>query len=54
MSACKKDGVEFKMSLIDFADSLTPDDLDQWAEAVNDTAEQTPAGDTEGAEDEKS
>lgn len=52
-SACKKDGVEFNMSLMDFADSLTPDDLDQWAEAVNDTAEQTPAGETEGAEDEK-
>lgn len=52
-SACKKDGIKFDMSLMDFADSLTPDDLDQWAEAVNDTADQASAEDTDGAEGEK-
>lgn len=54
-SACKKDGVEFDMSLMDFADSLTPEDLNGWTEAVNGTADQTPTeeNDTEGAADEK-
>lgn len=51
-SACKKDGVEFDMSLMDFADSLTPEDLNGWTEAVNGTAAQTPT-DTEDAGDEK-
>ncbi len=44
-SACKKDGVEFTLSLMDFADSLTPEDLSQWTEAVNGTADQTLADD---------
>ena len=54
-SACKKDGVKFDMSLMDFADSLTPEDLNQWTEAVNGTADQAPADkmDTDGAGDEK-
>lgn len=55
-SACKKDGVKFDMDLMDFADSLTPDDLNQWTEAVNGTADQTPtedAGDGGDAEGEK-
>ena len=43
VSACKRDGVEFPMSLIDFADSITPDDLSRWTEAVNATAAQAPA-----------
>ena len=47
-SACKKDGVPFDMSLMDFADSITPDDLNQWTEVVNGTAEQSPEGDAEG------
>lgn len=50
-SACKKDGVKFDMSLMDFADSITPEDLNQWTEAVNGTADQTPTD--EGAADEK-
>lgn len=29
-SACRKDNVPFDMSLMDFADSITPDDLNQW------------------------
>ena len=47
-SACKKDGVPFDMSLMDFADSITPDDLNQWTEVVNGTAEQSPESDAEG------
>ncbi len=49
-SACKKDGVKFDMGLMDFADSLTPEDLNQWTEAVNDTADELPAEET-GTED---
>lgn len=47
-SACKKDNVPFDMSLMDFADSITPDDLNQWTEVVNGTAEQSPESDAEG------
>ena len=48
VSACKKDNVPFDMSLMDFADSITPDDLNQWTEVVNGTAEQSPESDAEG------
>lgn len=34
-SACKHDGVKFDMSLMDFADSVSPDDLSAWAEATS-------------------
>ena len=48
-SACKHDGVKFDMSLMDFADSLTPEDLNKWTDTVNDTADQAPEDtDTEG------
>lgn len=53
VSACKKDGVEFDMTLMDFADSLTPEDLNQWTEAVNGTAEQLPEGEDNEAVSEK-
>lgn len=33
---------------MDFADSITPDDLNQWTEVVNGTAEQSPESDAEG------
>lgn len=33
-SACKRDGVEFNMSLMDFADGLEPDTLTKWTETV--------------------
>lgn len=33
-SACKADGVEFGMSLEDFADGLQPEDMREWSEAV--------------------
>ena len=34
-SACKHDGVEFGLSRMDFADSVTLDDLAAWTEAIN-------------------
>lgn len=34
-SACKHDGMEFGLSLMDFADSVTLDDVAAWTEAVN-------------------
>ena len=48
VSACKADGVEFSMSLMEFADSLAPDDLTEWAEAVNATAANAPGDDGDG------
>ena len=50
VSACKKDGVDFNMNLMEFADSITPDDLDMWTQAVNGTADKVP---DEGASDER-
>ena len=47
-SACKADGVEFSMSLMEFADSIAPDDLTEWAEAVNATAANAPGDDGDG------
>lgn len=53
-SACNKDGVKFDMSLMDFADSIAPEDLNEWTEAVNGTTDQTPEGEADtGAEGEK-
>lgn len=34
-SACKHDGVEFGLSLMDFADSVTLDDVAAWTNAIN-------------------
>lgn len=33
-SACQADGVEFGLSLMDFADSVAPDDMASWAESA--------------------
>ena len=51
-SACKKDGVKFNMTLMDFADSLTPEDLNGWTAAVNNTTDATSVSE-EGADGEK-
>ena len=40
-SACAADKVPFSMSLMDFADSLSPEDMTAWANAVQ--AETSPA-----------
>lgn len=42
-SACKVDGVPFDMPLIDFADSISPEDMKAWTDAVNEGQE--PDGD---------
>ena len=52
-SACKHDGVKFDMSLMDFADSLTPEDLNKWTDTVNATADQAPE-DTDAEGEKKS
>ena len=30
-SACKADGIEFNMSLMDFADNISPEDMTAWS-----------------------
>lgn len=42
-SACKVDGVPFDMPLLDFADSISPEDMKAWTDAVNEGQE--PDGD---------
>ena len=34
VSACKRDGISFDMSLMDFADGLDPDALTKWTESM--------------------
>lgn len=43
-SACKADGVEFGLSLMDFADSITQDEMHGWVAAVSKEAEQDENG----------
>ncbi len=38
VSACKHDGVEFDMSLMDFADSIAQEEMTAWVDAVTDKA----------------
>lgn len=38
-SACKADGVDFDMSLMEFADSLTPEQMEAWTDVVSEKAE---------------
>lgn len=47
VSACKRDGVEFPYTLMDFADRLTPDDLTAWTEAMRADAPEAEADDGE-------
>lgn len=45
-SASAKDGKEFSMSLMDFADSVTPEEMRAWAVAIEATnAEKSPDSD---------
>jgi hypothetical protein len=46
-SASKADGKDFDLSLMDFADSVTPEDATEWAEA---NKEQSGDGTTESSE----
>lgn len=39
VSACKVDGIDFNMSLMEFADNLTPDEMDTWSKSINEKKE---------------
>lgn len=42
VSASKHDGKKFKLSLMDFADSVSPEDMNEWAAALQgDAVEET-------------
>ena len=34
VSACKKDNIPFDLSLMDFADSIEPADMNAWSQAI--------------------
>ena len=44
-SSCSADGIEFDLSLINFADRLSRDDLTTWAAALSDEAVAADDGD---------
>lgn len=46
-SACKREGNEFDMSLMEFADSLTPEDITEWTESINGNTEDQEDADAE-------
>lgn len=48
-SACRREGVEFKLSLEGFADRMTMEDVAAWAAALNSAADDT-AGDEKKTE----
>lgn len=50
VSACKHDGKEFKLSLMDFADSISPEDMTEWAQALQADAQPTDASAEVGGE----
>lgn len=52
VSACKHDGVEFGLSLMDFADSIDPDTMTAWNDAIQGEAPAAEA-DADGADAEK-
>ena len=39
-SASKADGKKFKLSLMDFADNVSPEDMNEWAKAMGQTNEE--------------
>lgn len=52
VSACKHDGIEFDMELMDFADSISPPDMEEWNNAIQ-AETQSDAPTDEAAEGEK-
>lgn len=40
VSACKSDGVEFNLSLMEFADSIGPDEMQAWSDSTTTEAQQ--------------
>lgn len=47
VSAAKREGKPFDMSLMDFADCLSPDDLQAWNEAISDPTDADAEADVE-------
>ena len=39
VSACKKDNIPFDLSLMDFADSIEPADMNAWSQAIQSKSE---------------
>ena len=50
-SASKADRIPFEMSLMDFADAISPDDMNEWAQAIG--QETSSQGEEEGADEKK-
>ena len=50
VSASKADGKKFKLSLMDFADSVSPEDMNEWAAALQGEATEE---DAENADEKK-
>lgn len=46
-AGAKREGKKFNLSLMDFADALTPEDLEEWVKTVGDESKK------EGGDDEK-
>lgn len=44
-SACRREGKEFDMPLMDFADGITPEDMAGWEKAVTDSQPDEPGDD---------
>lgn len=51
VSACKHDGIDFNLPLMDFADSISPEDMADWNKAVQGEAQ--PSDTDQSAEGEK-
>ena len=49
-SACRREGKEFGMSLMDFADHMDPEDLQQWARLTSVEKDTAEADGTNGTE----
>lgn len=53
-SASKADGVAFGMELMDFADAIAPDDMNEWASALTEApTDEQPRTAADGAEGQK-
>lgn len=42
VSACRRDHIDFDMSLMDFADAISPEDMGAWSEALQADADEAP------------
>ncbi len=47
VSAAKREGKKFEMSLMDFADSIMPEDMTAWSNAISKAQESTDDSDEE-------